>query len=79
MLFDLGAVWRLNEAGYLPRLGRISSVSAGSVVAGVLAQRWSRLSFDDSGVSHDFVPQVVRPIRHLAERTIDAPAMLLSG
>ena len=79
MLFDLGAVWRLNDAGYLPRLDRISSVSAGSVVAGVLAQRWSRLSFDDSSVSHDFVPEVVEPIRHLAERTIDAPAMLLSG
>ena len=27
MLFHLGAVWRLNEFGYLPKLDRVSSVS----------------------------------------------------
>ena len=26
MLFHLGALWRLNEFGYLPKLARISSV-----------------------------------------------------
>src|ERR1035437_6460162 len=36
MLFHLGALWRLNELGYLPKLNRISSVSGGSITAGVL-------------------------------------------
>jgi NTE family protein len=33
MLFHLGALWRLNELGYLPTLARISSVSGGSITA----------------------------------------------
>jgi NTE family protein len=36
MLFHLGSLWRLNEAGLLPKLDRISSVSGGSIAAGVL-------------------------------------------
>ena len=36
MLFHVGALWRLNELGYLPQLKRISSVSGGSITAGVL-------------------------------------------
>ena len=36
MLFHVGALWRLNELGYLPRLDRVSSVSGGSITAGVL-------------------------------------------
>src|SRR5262245_56890424 len=31
MLFHLGVLFRLNEAGYLPRLDRVSSVSGGSI------------------------------------------------
>jgi predicted acylesterase/phospholipase RssA len=49
MLFQAGALWRLNELGYLPRLDRISSVSRGSITAGVLASRWNQLSFDQNG------------------------------
>jgi NTE family protein len=29
MLFHLGALWRLDEFGYLPKLARVSSVSGG--------------------------------------------------
>ncbi len=36
MLFHLGSLWRLNELGFLPKLDRISSVSGGSITAGVL-------------------------------------------
>src|SRR5256885_13934467 len=50
MLFHLGAVWRINELGLLPRLARISSVSTGSIVAGVLGLKWHRLRFDAAGV-----------------------------
>src|SRR5260370_305678 len=35
-LFHLGALWRLNELGYLTKLDRISSVSGGSITTGVL-------------------------------------------
>ena len=31
MLFHLGVLWRLNDAGMLPELDRISSVSGGSI------------------------------------------------
>ena len=34
MLFHVGAIWRLNELGYLPKLDRVSSVSGGSITAG---------------------------------------------
>jgi hypothetical protein len=35
VLFRLGSLWRLNDAGLLPQLARISSVSGGSITAGV--------------------------------------------
>ena len=70
MLFHLGALWRLNEGGFLPRLDRVSSVSGGSIAAGVLGHRWSKLDFQDS-VARSFVAQVVAPIRALAGETID--------
>src|ERR1700740_2394413 len=45
MLFHIGTLWRLNELGWLPKLTRISSVSGGSITAGVLALSWSKLAF----------------------------------
>jgi len=76
MLFHLGALWRLNELAYLPRLARISSVSGGSIVAGVLGLKWPRLSFDGGGVAAAFQSEVVAPVRDLAGRTIDAADIL---
>ena len=76
MLFHLGVVWRLNELGILPTLARISSVSGGSITAGVLARAWPRLDFDDRGVARAFETEVAAPIRALARRTIDIPATL---
>lgn len=40
MLFHLGALFRLNEAGLLLKLTRVSSVSGGSITAAVLALKW---------------------------------------
>lgn len=71
MLFHLGALWRLNEFGYLPRLARISSVSGGSITAGLLGVKWSDLTFDANGVAGNFDAEVVQPIRALAGETID--------
>jgi NTE family protein len=76
MLFHLGAVWRLNDAGYLPRLNRISSVSGGSIAAGVLGLAWPKLAFDSDGVGQRFAQEVVAPIRRLAGTTIDIWAVL---
>ena len=75
MLFHLGSLWRLNELGYLPRLDRISSVSGGSITAGVLGAFWGDLGFGDSGVAASFEPVVVRRVRHMASETIDARAI----
>src|SRR5438876_680001 len=74
MLFHLGALWRINELGLLPQLARISSVSAGSIVAGLLGLKWRALRFDAAGVGAAFDAEVVAPVRALASRTIDLPA-----
>jgi NTE family protein len=75
MVFHLGALWRLNEAGLLGRLDRVSSVSGGSITAGILARRWTQLGFDATGVAAGF-DQVVGDVHAVAGRTIDAPAIL---
>lgn len=74
-LFGLGSVWRLNEAGLLGRLDRVSSVSGGSILAGLLAHRWSRLDFVD-GSARNFEAEVVQPLRALCRTTIDVTAGL---
>jgi NTE family protein len=76
MLFHVGVLWRLNEAGMLRELDQVSSVSGGSITAGVLAMNWSRLTFDASGTTHSFVAQVVDPIRAMAGTHVDIPAVV---
>lgn len=76
MLFHAGALWRLNSVGYLPRLNRVSSVSGGSITAGVLALAWGSMQFDTDGVAPDFEAKVVAPLRALAGRTIDKSSVL---
>jgi NTE family protein len=76
MLFHLGALWRLNELGYLPRLDRVSSVSGGSIAAGVLALAWDKLAFDERGVSPEFGRLVAAPLRDLAGGSIDWKAVI---
>src|SRR5688572_29643903 len=77
MLFHVGALWRLNECGYLKKLARISSVSGGSIAAALLGMKWARLQFDlNHGIARAFEAEVVDPIRRLASRTIDRGAVL---
>ena len=76
MLFHVGALWRLNELGWLPKLDRVSSVSGGSITAGVLAHRWSQLAFDGERRRRGFEQAIVAPIRKLAGKTIDVSAGL---
>lgn len=77
MLFHVGSLWRLYETGILQRVDRVSSVSGGSITAGVLALQWNSLSFAPATAASEFVPRVVEPIRRLASETIDAEAVVL--
>ncbi len=75
MLFHVGAIWRLNELRYLTKLDRVSSVSGGSITAGVLGLNWRRLQFDDDGFAGNLDEQFVQPLRKLASKTIDKDAV----
>ena len=74
-LFHLGAVWRLNELSLLLELGRISAVSGGSILAGLMATRWSRLTFSD-GKATNFQEEIVDPIWNFCSLNIDVKAIL---
>lgn len=75
-LFNLGSLWRLNDAGLLRRLSRITSVSGGSITAGVLAHAWQDLAFDASGRATDFAAKVAAPLRAFCRTGVDVSASL---
>ena len=75
-LFSLGSLWRLNDAGLLGRLDRITSVSGGSILAGVLVHAWSRLEFEN-GHARNFEPLVARTVQAFCSHTIDMEAGIL--
>lgn len=77
MLFHLGSLIRLNELGLLPAIDRFSSVSGGSLAAGILAAGWSGLAFDADGVATGFHDNVSVPLLKLARKRVDIPSILL--
>jgi NTE family protein len=77
MVFHIGAVWRLYETGLLGQIKRISSVSGGSITAGLLGLKRHELSFQPAKLEDDFVPKIVAPLRDLAGETIDQDAFIL--
>jgi NTE family protein len=84
MLFHLGALWRLNQLGYLKQLTRVSSVSGGSILAAVLGHRWGSLEFAPSGpggaaVAANLQEEVAAPIHALAGRTLDVRVGLVGA
>ena len=74
MVFHIGALLRLNELGLLAKLARVSSVSGGSITAGVLALFWTQLKFQN-GVASNF-NIVVGKLRAMASTTIDMGAII---
>ena len=75
MVFHLGVLIRLNEAGLLKKITRISSVSGGSLTAGMLGLRWKQLTFQND-VATNLMEQVIEPVRKLAGTTIDAESII---
>jgi NTE family protein len=81
MLFHLGVLWRLAELGYLGTadrsgkhgpigtLQRISSVSGGSIIAGVLGIAWTDLKVDEDDLLERFRELVVKPVEGFASQT----------
>ena len=77
MLFHTGTLWRLNELGILRKLNRVSSVSGGSIVAGVLGHQWMNLTWNETtDAAENFVELVVARVRALARKTIDRGAII---
>ncbi len=72
-LFHLGALWRLNELGYLhkEKLTRVTSVSGGSITAGVLGYRYTKLNFAANGIASNFEEEIVPPLQNICSHTID--------
>ncbi len=75
-LFHIGALWRLNELGWLPKLDEIASVSGGSITSAYLGLRWKDLDFDGDGVAQSFEDAFVAPMRRMCSTTIDVGAIL---
>ena len=85
MLYHVGALAKLNDAGMLADVAVVSSVSGGSIAAGMLARAWPALEFEEREVAgarirvaRNFEAQVARPLFALAGTSIDVGAALAS-
>lgn len=76
MVFHIGVIWRLSETGVLKSLKRISSVSGGSITAGVLALKWQQLTAAPQSDRITFMREFVTPLRALASETIDVGSVV---
>lgn len=76
--YHLGSLIRLNELGLLSKIGRISSVSGGSIAAGWLGLNWKDLQIGPDGVATNFRQVFADPLHEfLTEANLDIPQGLL--
>jgi NTE family protein len=82
-LFHLGALWRLNELGWLRRLDIITSVSGGSIINGVLATQWSSLAWTPlpggGEAASNFEDKIAAPVRAFCTKSIDVSSVIIGG
>lgn len=78
VLFHCGSLIRLNELGKLAQLQRVSSVSGGSITAGVLASRWSRLTFKN-GTADNLEKEVIEPLTKFCSETLDIGSVIFGA
>jgi NTE family protein len=76
MIYHVGALTRLNELGFLPKLQEIASVSGGSITAGMMAVAWPNLRFDDTGRAVNLAELVADPLIRFAAISVDVKAIL---
>ncbi len=76
MIFHVGTLWRLNDAGVLPRLSRVSCVSGGSITGAVLALAWPKLAAS-AFARAEFIQHVVAPLRKMAATNVDVESILV--
>lgn len=76
MVFHIGALWRLCDAGALSRLSRVSCVSGGSITGAVLGLAWPALSAAAFAPTA-FVDHVVKPLRRMASNNVDVESILV--
>ena len=74
MVFHAGALIRLNEAGLLGKLACVSSVSGGSITAGILGAQWKHLAFVQ-GIATNF-NIVTDRVRAMADTNVDVGAVI---
>lgn len=77
MIYHVGALVRLNDLGFLPKLQEVASVSGGSITAGMLAIAWSKLQFDNGGRAINLIEQVAQPLIRFASIGVDVKATLM--
>jgi NTE family protein len=79
-MYHTGAIIRLNEIGVLHKLRRVSSVSGGSLTAGVLGLGWRKLQWksEQDRASAVNLSDVLQPlIDFCATRGVDVPAVVI--
>lgn len=77
-LYHIGALIRLNEIGLLTQIERISSVSGGSITAGVLAKAWQNFHVTN-GIVTNFDEEVTKLVREFCSQSIDTTAVTLGA
>lgn len=76
MLFHAGAIFRMNELGFLKKLNRVSSVSGGSMTAAALALAYPKFKYDAAGrvPVADLTSLFLKPVLDQANDSIDVGA-----